>query len=202
MYFGSVHDRAKPMIQYLQSAAHKAMQPYCNPANWMLTILGACPGCGQLGLLPNWITILVLQTQRRGNALMARVFRQCMPTVNCARTWAIVLLSISDPGVTVPLLRCRKVDSEMESLLAHNSDPLPPPAHELGSDACNESDAKPARTTKLQKFKHVFHSTHALVCCWGSRYLVLERCAAVVSGTARDYWRNTGYNMSVRRSCA
>ena len=39
VYFGSVEDRAKPLVKYLEAIpGTKPLPPHTNPADWMLTV--------------------------------------------------------------------------------------------------------------------------------------------------------------------
>jgi hypothetical protein len=40
VYFGSVKDRAKPMVRYFEAATQTSLPPQINPANWMLDVIG------------------------------------------------------------------------------------------------------------------------------------------------------------------
>ncbi len=41
VYFGSIRDRAKPMVTYLEAVSGSKLPPRVNPANWMLDVLSA-----------------------------------------------------------------------------------------------------------------------------------------------------------------
>lgn len=39
VYFGSIRDRAKPMVKYLEAVSGSTLPRQTNPANWMLDVL-------------------------------------------------------------------------------------------------------------------------------------------------------------------
>ena len=43
VYFGSIRDRAKPMVKYLEAISGSKLPLRVNPANWMLDVLSKCP---------------------------------------------------------------------------------------------------------------------------------------------------------------
>ena len=51
VYFGSVEQRARPLVQYLENIEGTEKLPsHTNPADWMLNVRGWLPYCGLRGL--------------------------------------------------------------------------------------------------------------------------------------------------------
>jgi hypothetical protein len=44
VYFGSIRERGKPMVKYLQEVSGSTLPPRTNPANWMLEVLSTSLG--------------------------------------------------------------------------------------------------------------------------------------------------------------
>ena len=183
VYFGSIRDRAKPLVKYMEDMSRAVLPLRTNPANWMLDVLSAFPSdtccCG-----------------KRRSRLLISPFCVCAPTHRADKNAPGCRKDIDYADAYKASSLCSVVTKEVEEMItASKSIPQPDPSEWR------------ITLSPFQKFKVVFgrewpaSMVHGPCGLHGSARagtdVVACPCVCCVhTGTARDYWRDLYYNVA------